>query len=126
MKISEFSVKNYQFTLIMFVMVLLVGANALINMPRSEDPDIESPFFAVVAIYPGVGPQDMEELVANPIEEALSELENVKQIISDIGDGVSVTRIDFRYDVDVQEKYQEVIREVNSLESELPDELYSL
>jgi len=126
MKISEFSVKNYQFTLIVFVMVLLVGANALLNMPRSEDPDIESPFFAVVAIYPGVSPQDMEELVANPIEEALSELENVKQIISDIGDGVSVTRIDFRYDSDVQEKYQEVIREVNSLEGDLPENLYAL
>jgi multidrug efflux pump subunit AcrB len=89
MKIAAFSVKNHSFTLILFVMVMLLGANSLLNMPRSEDPDLESPFFAVVAIYPGVSPQDMEKLVADPVEESLSELEEVKQIISDIGDGVS-------------------------------------
>ena len=126
MKIAAFSVKNHSFTLILFVMVMLLGANSLLNMPRSEDPDLESPFFAVVAIYPGVSPQDMEKLVADPVEESLSELEEVKQIISDIGDGVSVTRIDFRYDTDVQDKYQEVVREINRLADELPDDLYSL
>lgn len=126
MRISEFSVKNYQFTLIMFVMALLVGINSLLNMPRSEDPNIESPFFAVVAVYPGAGPQDMEELVVDPIEKSLSELEDVKTIISDIGDGLASVRIDFKYEVDVNEKYQEVVRTVNALRGELPQELYTL
>ena len=34
MKITDFSVKNYQFTLIVFVMLALLGVNALLNMPR--------------------------------------------------------------------------------------------
>ncbi|MDZ4679342.1 MAG: efflux RND transporter permease subunit [Saprospiraceae bacterium] len=126
MKISEFSVKNYQFTLIMFVMAILVGISALLNMPRSEDPNIESPYFAVVAVYPGAGPQDMEELVVDPLESALSELEDVKTIIADISDGLASIRVDFKYNVDVNEKYQEVVRTVNSMRGELPQELYAL
>ena len=37
MKVAEFSVRNYQFTIIIFVMVLLLGVSALINMPRGEE-----------------------------------------------------------------------------------------
>ena len=40
MKIAEFSVKNYQFTLIIFVLMIALGVNALINMPRGEDPEM--------------------------------------------------------------------------------------
>ena len=32
MKIAEFSVKNYQFTIVLFIMVLLLGLNALFKM----------------------------------------------------------------------------------------------
>ena len=66
MKISEFAVKNYQFTLIMFLMAAAVGITTLLTMPRSEDPDIEAPQFAIVVIYPGTSPKDMEELVVDP------------------------------------------------------------
>src|SRR5216684_4179117 len=39
MKITDFSVKNYQFTLIVFVMLAAIGVNSLLNMPRGMDPD---------------------------------------------------------------------------------------
>jgi multidrug efflux pump subunit AcrB len=41
MKISEFAVKNYQFTLVILVMATIVGITTLINMPRSEDPELD-------------------------------------------------------------------------------------
>jgi len=43
MKISEYAVKNYQFTLIMFLMAAAVGITTLLTMPRGEDPETESP-----------------------------------------------------------------------------------
>ena len=69
MKISEFAVKNYQFTLIMFLMAAAVGVTTLFTMPRSEDPEIEAPQFSIVVVYPGTSPKDMEELVVDPMEE---------------------------------------------------------
>src|SRR5256885_3329008 len=53
MKIAEFSVKNYQFTLIIFVLLLALGLNSLFNMPRGEDPETTAPSFVVIVVYPG-------------------------------------------------------------------------
>ena len=69
MKIVEFSVKNYQFTLIIFVLMIALGVNSLLNMPRGEDPEMVQPSFSIAVIYPGTSPVDMEKLVVDPIEK---------------------------------------------------------
>lgn len=126
MNLTNFSVKNYQFTLVMFIMVAAVGLVTLFTMPRAEDPQINPPTFPIVVVYPGTSPKDMEELVAKPIEKKLYELENVNKIITTIEDGLAIITIEFKYGVKVDEKYQEVVREVNSLQDKLPKDLYSL
>jgi multidrug efflux pump subunit AcrB len=126
MNLTNFSVKNYQFTLVMFVMVAVVGLVTLFTMPRAEDPQINPPSFPVVVVYPGASPQDMEELVVKPIENKLYELENVEKILTSIEDGLAVIQIDFKYGVDGDNKYQEVIREVNVLRDELPEDILSI
>jgi len=126
MNLTNFSVKNYQFTLVMFIMVAAVGLVTLFTMPRAEDPQINPPTFPIVVVYPGTSPKDMEELVAKPIEKKLYELENVNKIITTIEDGLAIITIEFKYGVKVDEKYQEVVREVNGLQDKLPKDLYSL
>lgn len=126
MRIAEFSVKNYQFTLVIFLMALLLGLNALFNMPRSEDPPFEAPIFAIVAVYPGASPADMEELIADPIEEVLYELDDVKKINTSCSDGLMLMQLEFIFGVDVDAKNNDVIREVNRLLPDLPAEIFSL
>lgn len=126
MKISEFSVKNYQFTLIIFALVVGLGLNSLFNMPRGEDPEFEAPSFAVVIVYPGTSPTDMEELVVDPIEKKISELEDVKKIVSNVDDGLVVMRIDYKYETNPDDAYQEVIREMNTVQQELPGDIFSI
>lgn len=126
MKIAEFAVKNYQFTLIMFLMAAAVGVTTLLTMPRSEDPEIEAPQFSVVVVYPGTSPEDMEELVVDPIEERLNGLEDMKRIKTTISDGLAVIRAEYKYESDPNDKYQEMVREVNALRSDLPLEVLSV
>lgn len=123
MKLAEFSVKNYQFTIIIFLMVLLLGLSSLINMPRGEDPPFNAPIFVILAVYPGTSPKDMEELVAEPIEDAIYELDDIKKIITDCDDGIMLMRVEFSYGVDVDSKNNDVVREVNRLRTDLPEEL---
>src|ERR1700742_1176933 len=59
MNLTKFAVKNYQFTLIVFVMLALIGVSSMINMPRGEDPDTEAPTFSAIIIYPGTSPSDI-------------------------------------------------------------------
>ncbi len=126
MKITDFSVKNYQFTLIVFVMLAAIGLNALFTMPRGEDPDIQAPQFAAVIIYPGTSPRDMEELVVDPVEKKLNELDDVKKIVSRIDDGLAVVRIEFKYETDPDKKYQDVLRELDGLRKDLPADILSI
>lgn len=126
MGITRFFVKNYQFTLVMFLMVIVVSATTLLNMPRAEDPEINPPQFPVVIVYPGTSPKDMEELVVKPIEKRVSELEDIKKITTRIDDGVSVINVEYKYESNVDSKYQELVREINAIRPELPSDIYSI
>jgi multidrug efflux pump subunit AcrB len=126
MRISEFSVKNYQFTLVIFVALFSLGMFSLFNMPRSEDPTFDAPQFYIVAVYPGTSPKDMEDLVVDPIEKKVNELDDIKKVVSNINDGVAVIGVYYKYESSVDSKYQELVRELNALRKDLPQDLYSI
>ncbi len=126
MNITQFSVRNYQFTLIVFIMLAAIGVSALLNMPRGEDPDTEAPTFSAIIIYPGISPKDMEELVVNPIEKRFNEMDDVKRIRSTIDDGLAVVQIEFNYETAPDKKYQDVIRELNAVRADLPKDILSI
>ncbi|MEN9297530.1 MAG: hypothetical protein RJA42_1800, partial [Bacteroidota bacterium] len=126
MKIANYAVKNYQFTLIMFIMVVVVGVVTIMTMPRAEDPDMNAPQFPIIAVYPGTSPEDMEELVVKPVEKRLYELENVRKINTSISDGLAVFAVYYKYGVNVDEKYSEIVRELNSIKGDLPKEVIKL
>lgn len=125
MKLTNFSVKNYQFTLVMFIMIAVVGAVTLLTMPRSEDPTIHPPQYLITVIYPGTSPDDMEEQVVKPIENKIYQLEGIEKLLTSIEDGVAAIQVKFKYGVDIDNKYQEVATEVNALKnSGLPKDIY--
>jgi multidrug efflux pump subunit AcrB len=125
MKITNFAVKNYQFTLIIFLLFAVVGVLTLFTMPRSEDPTIHPPEYLITVIYPGTSPKDMEEQVAKPIENKIYGLENIDKMLTTVEDGVAAIQVKFKYGVDINNKYQEISTEINALKnSELPRDIY--
>src|SRR6201995_4850295 len=106
MKITAFSVKNYQFTLVMSVMAAVIGVVTILTMPRAEDTEIHPPSYFINVVYPGTNSRDMEELVVKPIEKKLYDLDDVDKLVSTAQDGLSVTSILFKYSTDWQSKYQ--------------------
>ncbi|HEX4850246.1 MAG TPA: efflux RND transporter permease subunit, partial [Puia sp.] len=126
MKITDFSVKNYQFTLIVFIMLAAIGINSLFHMPRGEDPDFQAPQFNVVVIYPGTSPKDMEELVVDNIEKKVNELDDIKRIRSRVEDGLAVIDVEFKYQSDPDKKYQDLVREMDAIHGILPKDILSI
>ena len=124
--IAGFAVRRWQFTLVAFALLAALGLNAFFSTPRSEDPHFPLPIVVVQAVLPGAEPSEMEQLVVDPIEQALDGLDSVTQIRSTSQDGVGVITVEFSYDVDPERKYDEVVREVNALRGTLPDGLARL
>ncbi len=110
----------------MVLMVVAVGISTIFTMPRSEDPELDAPIFPVVVVYPGTSPKDMEELVVKPLEKEIYALDNIKRIKTSINDGLAVLAVEYQYNVNVDDKYQELVREVNGLRSQLPEDIYSI
>ena len=124
MKITEFSVKNSQFTFIVFMAVMALGISSLLNMPRAEDPKFTPPGYNIVAIYPGAGPAVVEEKITRKVEERIGALENIDRMRSLSLNGVMILTVEFKHEEDPDKKYEEVIREFNAARPELPDDIY--
>ena len=95
-------------------------------MPRTEDPLVSVPGASVVIIYPGATPFDMEELIAQPVEDAINELNDVKRIQTTLEDGLAYFAVEFYFGTNAKEKYDEVVDKVNGVRSELPAEIMNL
>ena len=126
MKISEYAVKNGQFTLVIFIMIIVLGLTTMLSMPRSEDPEMHPPSFLVIVTYPGTSPRDIEDRVVTPLEKTISGLDDIKRIRTSISNGVAVIRVEYKYSSNIDSKYQEVVREVNNKRSELPAEITNI
>lgn len=126
MKLPKIAIDNFQFTAIVFIIAIFAGIGSYLQMPRTENPTMYIPGASVVVIYPGANPVDLEQLVAIKIEEALNELDDIKKINTTILDGIVSIAIEFTFDTDPHDKFDEVVEKVNSIESDLPDEIFSL
>jgi multidrug efflux pump subunit AcrB len=126
MKISESAVKNYQFTIVVFLLLVALGIYSFLKIPQAEDPEFPISIFPVIAIYPGASPVDIEQLVVDKVEESMNELEDIVRIKTEIKDGVAVIVVEFSSDTDPDKKYDEILRQINSIRPSLPQDLYSI
>ncbi len=126
MTIPKLSIENYQFTLTAFTFFLVMGILSFFSMPQREDPSLDIPNVLVVAVYPGATPRDVESQVADPIEEVINELDDLKELQTTIRDGVAIFEVEFEFGVDSDDKFDEVQRQVTGLGNDLPAGLFSL
>jgi multidrug efflux pump subunit AcrB len=123
MSLWAFSVQRWQFTLVVFALLIALGIASFTNIARSEDPSFPFPAATITLVWPGANPSDMERLIVKPIEDAVNTLENVKKIQSSAFDGLAVVHVEFYFGADPEKKQDEVIREFNRIRTTLPPDL---
>jgi len=92
-------------------------------MPRTENPPVTIPGSSILIVMPGASPTDIENLVVLPVEESLNELEHIQRITTTVRDGFVTISVEFDFETDADEKYDEVVQQFNSIRNELPDEI---
>jgi multidrug efflux pump subunit AcrB len=126
MTLLEMPLRRHQFTLVAFLCLAAIGLFAFQSIPREEDPHIKFAAFFVTALWPGADPQDLERLVAKPVEDRIAELEGVHKLETSLVDGVAFVAVEFEAWTDPDKKYDELVREINALRPSMPAELASL
>jgi multidrug efflux pump subunit AcrB len=118
--ITRFFIERWQFTLILFVMLFALGVASVQAIPKSEDPIVKFPGVGVFVVLPGADAEQMERVVAIPIETALNGIEDVDEISSTSSAGLASISVQFEYGTDPEKKYDEVVRELNVVRPSLP------
>jgi len=126
MQLPNLAIKNYQFVIMVVLLGIFVGVSSYLSMPRSEDPNPDFPFFTVIVVYPGTDPEDLEELVVDPIEEVIDEIDEIVEIETIIEEGLVEITVEGEFGIDAEDKLDEIIAAVNTIRDDLPSGIVNI
>jgi hydrophobic/amphiphilic exporter-1 (mainly G- bacteria), HAE1 family len=121
--LAELSLKRPVTATMFFVSMLLVGLIAAFRLPLEFFPEVDAPFLFVNLPYPGSTPEEVEQSITRPVEEALSTLPGIKRMNSQSGSQGAGIFIEFQWDRDIQVLASEARYRLDAIRNELPDDL---
>jgi HAE1 family hydrophobic/amphiphilic exporter-1 len=105
---------------IIFVLLLCLGAFALVNLPIDLTPEINPPYLVVVTTYAGAGPEEVERSITRPIEGSLSNVSNLEKLTSTSSKGMSMIIMQFTYKTDLADASASVRDNMDMIKGYLP------
>jgi HAE1 family hydrophobic/amphiphilic exporter-1 len=111
-------------TMLMIVGALMVlGYTRLREMPLEYFPQVDFPVVTVFTAYPGAGPDEIEQRVTKPIEDAVAILNGVDELTSQSQDSLSVVAIQFDLEVNGDVAAADVRDAVAQAKATFPDDV---
>ncbi|NOZ08868.1 MAG: efflux RND transporter permease subunit [FCB group bacterium] len=124
MNLIRFFLRNWRVVILILVVIpILTGIQALRTMPKELNPDISIPIALVIVPYPGSSPNQVESLITTKLEDKLKGLNDVDFITSTSAQGSASIGVNFLVGADIDEKIRDVREAVADAESELPDDI---
>ncbi|MGN0157564.1 MAG: efflux RND transporter permease subunit [Brotaphodocola sp.] len=110
-------------TTVMVVLCLIVfGLQSVMTSKLELTPDINMPMLLVSTIYPGASAEDINDLVTKEIEDEIGSLSGITEVDSQSMDNVSIVMIQYDYDKDIDEAYDDLKKKIDALGADLPDD----
>jgi len=125
MKVVEFAVRRPVAVVMAVLAIVLLGGVAFNRLAIDLLPRMNIPVAAVMTSYEGAGPQEVEEMVTRPIEEAVATVENVKRISSVSQPGTSMVMVRFNWGTDMDVATQDIRAKIDYVKQMLPRDVKS-
>lgn len=122
MSLSSLSVRRRITFLMLFIFIVGVGFFGLTQLGIDLFPKLEFPMVIVASTMTGAGPEEMENLVTKYLEEAVSRVENVKEVSSSSTNGSSVVMAEFDWGHSLNQAETDIRRQLDIYGSALPDD----
>ncbi len=62
---------NIRIVILLVTIIVIAGVSSFITLPRRLNPEVKLPIVSISTVLPGASPKDVEDLVTNPIEDAV-------------------------------------------------------
>jgi HAE1 family hydrophobic/amphiphilic exporter-1 len=123
--IAQFAV-NKAITVFMAVIIIVIfGVVSYSRISTDLFPSMNIPYTVVVTTYIGASPEEIEDVVTNPIESTLATTTNVKTITSQSQENVSLIIMEFNTDANMDSAVIEMRENLDMVLSSLPEEVGS-
>ncbi len=122
MIITDLSVKRPVLASVISLLILAFGLVSFDKLPLREYPDIDAPVVSVSTNYTGAAAAIVEQRITQVIEDRISGIEGIKNIISSSEDGRSRISIEFNISRDIDSAANDVRDRVSRVLNNLPDD----
>jgi HAE1 family hydrophobic/amphiphilic exporter-1 len=117
---TRFALRRPVTTLMTFIALSLIGLIATTMLPLELFPDIRFPGISVNIPYAGSTPEEVEQLITRPAEEAIATLSGIKEIRSTSSETGAELIVFFEWDRDPAAVGFEVRTKLESIRHEFP------
>ncbi len=122
MNITGLAVKRPIATTMVFLIIIIVGLMGLRFLPIDLLPSIEYPMLSIMTIYPNVGPEEIETIITDRVENAISSVSNIEEVRSRSEEGRSRVTLEFSQGTDIDAAANDVRAALDRIRDDLPDE----
>ncbi|KAB2932410.1 MAG: efflux RND transporter permease subunit [Leptonema illini] len=122
MNIASFSIKRPTLITSLVLLMLVSGYISMKRIGVDLFPDVNIPVVVVNTIYPGAGPEEVEEQISRLLEDELSSISGLKRISSYNYEGMSVVVAEFNLSTDIKYAEQQVRNHTDRVRNDFPDE----
>ncbi|CAH0342821.1 efflux RND transporter permease subunit [Rhizobium sp. CECT 9324] len=119
--ISAWAIRNPLPSILLFVVLTIVGLYSFARLPITYFPTIVTPEVKVTVEQSGATPVELETEVTRLVENAIASLPAIKELSSTIGEGRSVTTVEFELGLVSPDRAMEDVRDaVARIRGDLP------
>jgi HAE1 family hydrophobic/amphiphilic exporter-1 len=122
--LTKIALKKRWLTFLILILLIVASIWATVNIKQELIPDIEFPITSVVAIYPQASPEEVMDQVTKPIEDAISDIGGLEEVLSTSTEGSSFLLVQFEFGTDMDEVNGVISQKLSELA--LPSEMRSL
>lgn len=119
--IPKFSVKKPLTIFMGVIIVLILGVVSYTRMTPDLLPNINLPYAVIVTSWPGATPEEVEEAVTKPLEQAAATLDNIEEVTSTSSENASMVMLSFSEDVNMDTVTAEIREKINSVSGNWSD-----
>src|SRR3954451_15365737 len=120
MWMTRVAISHPVFATMVMVALTVLGIFSYQRLRVEAMPDVRPPFVAIKVDYPGASPEQVENDVAKPIENAVNQVAGVKRLLWASYEGFGWTWIEFRLNVDQDRVLQETRDKVAQIRASFP------
>ncbi|HET9000990.1 MAG TPA: efflux RND transporter permease subunit [bacterium] len=120
MFLTRGATRNPVFILMVSIAVVVLSQIALARLPTDLFPKITIPVMTVITNYSGASPEAVERTVTYPLEQAVTRVAGVQQVLSTTRQGLSDIDVYFNWGTDLNNSEVELIQNVQRVMRTLP------